>query len=209
MFHEIRFPIAVSYGSSGGPQRRTEVVTLANGHEERTTPWAQSRHSYDAGFGLRSADDVAVLIDFFEARSGRLHGFRWKDWTDFRSARPGDDIEGGDQLLGTGDSARRDFQLLKHYVSGAQDYARIITKPVQGTVRITVGDVPMQEQIDYSVDYATGIVTFALPPEDDAEVRAGFEFDVPVRFDTDVLEISIATFEAGQIPSVPVVEVRV
>lgn len=87
-FHEVLYPARLSYGSTGGPERRTEIVTLSNGFEERNSPWAHSRRRYDAGGGLRSLDDVAVLVAFFEARMGRLHGFRWKDWADYKSCPP-------------------------------------------------------------------------------------------------------------------------
>ncbi len=103
MFHEIRFPANLSFGASGGPERRTEVVTLANGYEERNTPWAHARRRYDAGLGLSALDDLAVLIAFFEARQGQLIGFRWKDWSDYKSCLPSQDTAGPDQLIGLGD----------------------------------------------------------------------------------------------------------
>ena len=88
-FHEVRFPANLSFGSIGGPERRTDVVTLANGFEERNTPWAHSRRRYDAGIGMRSLDDIETLIAFFEARRGQMYAFRWKDWSDYRSGPPG------------------------------------------------------------------------------------------------------------------------
>lgn len=208
-FHEIRFPASLSFGALGGPERRTEIVTLANGFEERNSPWAHSRRRYDAGLGLRSLDDVGLLIAFFEARHGQLNGFRWKDWADFRSGPASRDVDSGDQLLAVGDEERDVFQLIKRYVSGEQDYARPITKPVAGSVRISVGGDEKQEGIDYAVDVTTGLVSFAHPPDVGAEIRAGFEFDVPVRFDTDRIQTSMASFKAGEVPSVPVVEIRV
>lgn len=209
MFHEVRFPASLSFGSLGGPQRRTDVVTLANGFEERNTPWAHSRRYYDAGLGLRSLDDVADLIAFFEARSGQLHGFRWKDWADYRSSRPTEDPSDTDHEIGIGDSAQVSFQLIKRYTSGAQSYARPITKPVDGTVKVSIEEVAMIETIDFEVDHATGVVTFDQPPEDGARIKAGFEFDVPVRFDTDRIETSVESFRAGNVPNVPIVEIRV
>src|SRR3989338_4129989 len=95
-FHEIRFPTNLSFGALGGPERQTEVVTLANGFEERNTPWEHSRRRYDAGMGLRSLDDVDALIAFFEARRGQLHAFRWKDWADFRSCKPSQTVSAPD-----------------------------------------------------------------------------------------------------------------
>jgi uncharacterized protein (TIGR02217 family) len=207
-FHEVRFPANLSFGSVGGPERRTEIVTLASGFEERNSPWAHSRRRYDAGLGLRSLDDVAALVAFFEARGGQLHAFRWKDWADFKSCAPKGVPGDMDQLLGHGNGAERVFALRKGYASGAQLYWRPILKPVAGTVRVSVAGRPMVETEAWSVDVATGLVTFADPVPEGAEVRAGFEFDVPVRFDTDRIAVSVASFQAGDVPVVPVVEVR-
>ncbi|MBM2576809.1 DUF2460 domain-containing protein [Jannaschia sp. Os4] len=208
MFHEVRFPARLSFGSSGGPERLTEVVELANGFEERNTPWADSRRRYDAGVGVRSLDDMAALIAFFEARRARLHGFRWKDWADWHSGVPSEGVRPGDQVIGVGDGVRVEWPLAKTYRSGAHDYVRTISKPVEGTVRIALADDELREGDHWTVDVATGLVTFLSPPEDGAEVTAGFEFDVPVRFDTDALQVTAAGFEAGEVPSVPVVEIR-
>jgi uncharacterized protein (TIGR02217 family) len=208
-FHEIRFPTTLSFGALGGPERRTEVVTLANGFEERNTPWAHSRRRYDAGLGLRSLDDVAVVIAFFEARQGQMFGFRWKDWSDHKSARLSRAITGDDQALGMGDEVRSEFQIVKNYASGTARYARPMTKLVAGTVLVSVSGEPQVEGVDYTVDVTTGLVTFNHPPDFQAVVTAGYEFDVPVRFDTDAIITSMTTFQAGEVPDVPVVEVRV
>lgn len=207
-FHEVRFPADLSFGSVGGPERRTEVVTLANGHEERNTPWAHARRRYDAGLGMRSLDDIAALIAFFEARAGQLHGFRWKDWSDWKTGLPSgvpafDDVE-----LGRGDGAARAVALRKSYVSGGVAYHRPIAKPVAGSVRIGIDGQELREGVHYAVDTATGIVTFTEPPEAGLRITAGFEFDVPVRFDTDRIATSVASFQAGEVPDVPVVELR-
>lgn len=208
-FHEIRFPASLSFGSIGGPERRTEVVTLANGYEERNTPWKHSRRRYDGGLGLRSLDDLEILIAFFEARQGQMHGFRWKDWADYKSCKPSGEVGCFDQLLGLGDEESTEWQLRKCYRSGAAEYHRVVAKPVAGTVRIAVGGDEMQESVDYSVDYGTGLVTFASAPDFEAEITAGFELDVPVRFGTDIIQTSVASFKAGDVPTVPIVEVRV
>jgi uncharacterized protein (TIGR02217 family) len=207
-FHEIRFPVNLSFGSLGGPERRTDVVTLANGFEERNTPWAHSRRRYDAGLGLRSLDDVELLIAFFEARRGQLHGFRWKDWSDFRSCKPSLKVSPFDQTLGRGDGVRTAFALLKTYRSGEQIYERPIAKPVVGSVQVALAGDPKVETVEYVVDAARGIVSFSSPPDIGALITAGFEFDVPVRFDTDRLQTSVGAFQAGEIPNVPVIEVR-
>lgn len=207
-FHEIRFPPRLSLGSRGGPERLTEIVALANGHEERNTPWEHSRRRYDAGVGMRSLDDIGDLIAFFEARRGRLHGFRWKDWADFKSGKPSERPAHDDQVIGIGDGARRQFALSKTYRSGSESYRRPVTKPVEGTVRIGLSQDELVVGEHFLVDLATGIVTFVDAPETGAEITAGFEFDVPVRFDTDVIMTSVANFQAGEIPDVPVVELR-
>ncbi|MCO4841467.1 MAG: DUF2460 domain-containing protein [Yoonia sp.] len=207
-FHEIQFPANLSFGSVGGPERRTEIVTLSNGFEERNTPWAHSRRRYDAGIGLRSLNDVATIVAFFEAREGQLHSFRWKDWGDYKSCVPLSAPVSSDQLIAIGDEVTQVIQLTKTYTSGGHSYIRPISKPVEGTVRVAIGGDELQETIDYDVNFATGEVTFAHPPDLGAEVRAGFEFDVPVRFDTDAIQTSVSSFRAGDAPNVPIVEVR-
>lgn len=208
-FHEVRFPASLSFGSIGGPERRTDVVTLANGYEERNTPWAHSRRRYDAGFGMRSLKDIETLIAFFEARRGQMYGFRWKDWSDYRSGSTLAEVTVGDQVIGEGDDAATVFQLTKTYRSGEFTYLRPIAKPVAGSVRIGVEQDELRETIDYELDVTTGVVTFAHPPAAGQTVTAGFEFDVPVRFDSDRIQTSVASFQAGDVPNVPVVEVRV
>lgn len=207
-FHEVRFPSNLSFGSVGGPERRTEVVALANGFEERNTPWAEARRRYDAGVSLRSLDDIEDLIRFFEARQGQLHGFRWKDWSDYKSCRSSGAIGFEDQRIGVGDGATLVFQLTKTYASGPASQVRRIVKPVQGTVRVGLQGDELHEGVHYTVDWETGQVRFVTAPALTEQVTAGFEFDVAVRFDTDRIQVSVASFQAGEVPSVPVVEVR-
>lgn len=208
-FHDIRFPANLSFGSLGGPERQTEIVTLANGYEERNTPWEHSRRRYDAGLGLRSLDDVAALLDFFEARRGPLHGFRWKDWSDYRSAKPSQAITPLDQRFGVGDGVTLTFQLSKLYLSGMAEYIRPILKPIAGTVIVALANDPKVEGEEFEVDPTTGLVTFTVAPDIGTILSAGFEFDVPVRFDTDRIQTSVASFQAGEVPNVPIIEVRV
>lgn len=207
-FDEVRFPTKLSFGSVGGPERRTEIVELTNGFEERNTPWAQSRRRYDAGLSLRSLDDIGELIAFFEARRGQLRGFRWKDWADYKSCPASAGVGFEDQGIGTGDGVATDFRLSKSYASGGSSETRRIAKPAQGTVRVGLQGDELVETVHYTVDYGTGTVTFASAPAVGERVTAGFEFDVPVRFDTDRIQVSVASFQAGEVPQVPVVEVR-
>ncbi len=205
-FHDVRFPGAVSLGSSGGPERRTEIVTLGSGREERNAPWAQSRRRYDAGTGLRSFDDLYAVTAFFEARRGRLHAFRWKDPLDFKSCPPSQAISATDQTLGTGDGARDAFQLVKTYWDAGGAYERRIVKPVAGSVRVALNGVELTAA-DFTVDDAQGRVTIAHAPGAGVVVTAGFRFDVPVRFDADRLDMNLSAFQAGEAPHIPLVEV--
>lgn len=208
-FHEVRFPTKLSFGSIGGPERRTDVVTLANGFEERNTPWAHSRRRYDAGLGMCSLDDVEAVISFFEARRGQMYGFRWKDWSDYKSSRASGSVAVDDQVIAVGDGVTTKFQLVKTYRSDEFSYVRPIAKPVAGTVRIGVGQDEMRESFDYEIDITTGAIEFVHAPVEAMTITAGFEFDVPVRFDTDRIQTSVASFQAGEVPNVPIIEVRV
>lgn len=208
-FHEIRFPASLSFGSVGGPVRHTDIVALANGFEERNTPWAHSRRRYDAGMAMRGLDDIETLIAFFEARRGQMYGFRWKDWADYKSCNATSAPQFDDLLIATGDGVETEFQLTRPYASGGHTYLRPISKPVAGSVLVGLAGVAQQEGPDLAVDHTTGWITFTTPPSAGQEITAGFEFDVPVRFDTDRINISMANFQAGEVPDVPVIEVRV
>ncbi|GGB55509.1 hypothetical protein GCM10011316_29490 [Roseibium aquae] len=161
-FDEVRFPDVVARGALGGPERRTEIVELTSGFEERNTPWADSRRKYDVGSGIRHPDHLSEVIAFFEARSGRLRGFRFKDWADFTSSRPSAPVTPFDQVLGAADGSQTSFQLIKAYSSGSRSWIRRIAKPVAGTVLIAV-DGAVQAS-GWSVDPANGIVTFDAAP---------------------------------------------
>lgn len=205
-FHEIRFPDSISRGAKGGPERRTRIVELASGDEERNASWANSRRRYDVSYGVRRADDLAAVVAFFEARNGRLHAFRFKDWSDYKSCLPSATPTATDQIIGTGNGSTTTFALTKTYASGAQSWARAIIKPVAGTVTVSLNGVP--QGAGWSVNTTTGIVNFAVPPTTGAVIRAGFEFDVPVRFDTDELPVTLDIERTGSIPSIPLIEVR-
>ncbi|WP_427025904.1 phage distal tail protein, Rcc01695 family [Aureimonas ureilytica] len=203
-FSEERFPLSVAFGTSGGPERRTDIVRLSTGYENRNQRTRHSWRRYDAGSGVKSLADLIRVLDFFEARRGRLVGFRFRDPFDAASARWGQAATALDQLLGTGDGETRSFQLAKRYGTGEDAYVRPIRKPVAGTVRLAVDGVAAKA----SVEATSGLVTFASPPPPGSRITAGFEFDVPVRFDIDHLALNVAAFEAGDIPTIPLVEIR-
>jgi uncharacterized protein (TIGR02217 family) len=209
-FHEVLFPLDISLKSAGGPLRRTDVVVLGSGAEERNARWAHSRRRYDAGYGVKTFDALSQVIAFFEERRGRLYGFRWRDRLDHSSAAPDAAIAATDQTIGTGDGASNTFQLSKTYGALYSPYQRPVAKPVAGSVRVAVAGSEATEGTDFTVDSATGLVTFLAGhvPAVGAAVSAGFMFDVPVRFDTDYLEVDLSAFAAGAIPKIPLVEIK-
>lgn len=210
-FDEVRFPVTISRSAVGGPERMTEVVTLRSGFEERNSTWADSRRRYDAGYGVKRLNDLYEVIEFFEARRGKHRGFRWKDWADYKSCAPETGTTNADQAIGTGNGVDDTFQLAKVYSPASHPYTRAVAKPVQGTVKVSVNGVARTEGAHYTVNYETGRITFLAgeTPAAGHAVKAGFEFDVAVRFDTDRLDVNLDTFFAGAIPQIPLVEVRV
>lgn len=207
-FHEVRLPARLAFGSTGGVERRTEIVTLGSGFERRSTPWAMGRRRYLIGANLRSLDDMAALTGFFEARRGRLYGFRFRDFADCKSCAPGAAVGPLDQALGEGDGARTTFPLVKRYGAGGDALERRIAKPVERTARVAIGGVELAAS-GFAVDAATGMLTLAAAPGAGAVVTAGFEFDTPVRFDADRIEVTLESFDAGRMAAVPLIEVRV
>lgn len=205
-FHETLFPLDISLNAEGGPVRKTEIVTLVSGHEERNAQWAASRRSWNAGYGVKSMADIEKITTFFEARRGRLYGFRFRDPFDHQSSAYGKAISPFDQVIGAGDGSALSFALTKRYENGGASYARRISKPVAGSVRVAVNDV---ETAAFTADETNGTITFAVAPPSGAAISAGFSFDCPVRFDTDALRINLAAFRAGDIPSIPLIEVIV
>jgi uncharacterized protein (TIGR02217 family) len=223
-FHPVRFPLDVALAARGGPERRTDVVTLASGREQRNSRWHHSRRRYNAGYGVKSRADMAAVLAFFEERRGRLHGFLWRDGLDYSSGGP---VPGpADQAIGTGDGATTQYALTKRYGADFDPYLRPISRPVAGSVRVALdgeeltggwtvenGVVSFAEPPEvevmsgWSVDVTTGGIAFASAPADGAAVTAGFLFDVPVRFDTDRLDVELSSFDAAEAPSIPLVEI--
>ena len=210
-FHEVQFPPGISYGSSGGPGFSTSIVQVDSGAEERISRWNSARRRYDARYGVKSLEELDALRDFYLARFGAAHGFRWKDHADFTSASNHRSAPAfGDEVIGTGDGATESFQLKTRYTSGEiYTVTRNITKPVEGTT--VVGLDGVEQASGWSVNNSTGIVTFTTAPGSAVEVTAGCEYDVPVRFGSDLdetLSISRDAFNSGGLSNVPVVEIR-
>ena len=203
-FHDVRFPLELGYGAAGGPEFSTQVVVTGSGYEQRNSQWSDARLYYDAGVGVRSEADLTALIAFFRARRGQAHGFRFSDPLDRTTAVDGA-VVATDQVLGIGDGGATRFALVKHYGAADDPQTRRITRPVAGSVRVAVAGVVRAS--GWSLG-AGGHVDFDVAPAPGAIVTAGFEFDVPVRFAADRIDVSIAGWQAGELPSVPLVEVR-
>lgn len=197
-FVEAQFPADISYGSSGGPEYTTDIVTSQSGYEQRNVNWEQARATFNVAHGVKTKAQLDTLIAFFRARKGRAYGFRFKDWTDYQAVN---------QLIGTGNGSATQFQLVKRYTSGAVTETRMITKPVAGTVQIYKNAVLQTSGV--SIDTATGLVTFAVAPAAASAITANFEFDVPVRFDTDRLSARLESYGVHSWQDIPLVEVRV
>ena len=196
-FHDVQFPATIAYGASGGPRFLTAITATQSGREQRVAQWQRSRGEWNVSTGIRSRADVAAFLAFFYARRGRAHGFRFRDWTDFRAS---------DQHLGTGDGEETAFQLLRRYDSGGAVHERRITRPVEGTVTVYRDGVKATSGV--SIDHTAGQVTFSSAPDAGTEISADFEFDVPARFDTDAADLTVETFEMQQWGRITVVEIR-
>lgn len=206
-FNEVVMPLRVGFGTSGGPEFSTEIVTIDNGYERRNQNWSQARRVYDARTGVRSQSDAATLLAFFHAQAGRAYGFRLHDWSDGTSASDGVSVPAAiDQTIGTGDGTTTIFQLVKNYSNGGAAHVRTIAKPVAGSVLIAVAGAVQTG--GWSVDTTTGLVTFAAAPASGVAITAGYRFDVPVRFDTDQLSLTVQNYSQYK-AEIPIIEIRV
>lgn len=197
-FDEIRFPVDISYGAMGGPEYSTDIVMLDNGFEKRNINWSVSRGRWNVSHGVKTKTQFDELLSFFRSRRGKAIGFRFKDWMDY---------QGVNQNIGTGNGSTVAFQLRKSYVSLTTTY-RDIFKPVDGTVLIYVNSVLKTEGTDYTIDYTTGIVTFSSAPSSGLAITSDYEYDVPVRFDTDIFNGVIDTFDGYSLNDIVLVELR-
>lgn len=196
-FHNVRFPTDISYGSSGGPEYSTDIVITHSGYEQRNVNWQEARAVYNVTHGVKTKEQLDALIAFFRARRGRAYGFRFKDWADYA-------VTG--QEIGIGDGVITEFQLVKTYSSGEEVVTRNVYKPVDNSVVIYVDN--MEQVSGVSIDTDTGLVTFTSPPANTAVIKADFEFDVPVRFDTDRLSASLDNYGVHSWSNITLVEVR-
>jgi len=218
-FDEVQFPTDISFGSKGGPGYKTDIIMGDGGAEQRVSRWSTPRWTFDASYGVKSAAQARTLLDFYLARLGAARGFRYKDFTDFTSAADGvgtptsADVATGVGDSTTGSDGTATFQLIKKYTSGLQVITRNITKPVSGTDVVQVNGAAQTRGVDYNIDTTTGIITFTATnvPTTGQVIRAGFEFDVPVRFSEamdEKLAISIDNYANRSAGAIGLVEVR-
>lgn len=206
-FHEVLFPPAISYGSAGGPKFKTTIFTADSGYEQRNIDWSSTRAEYDVSHGIKSQPQMDELTAFFYARRGRAYGFRFKDFNDFRIKQ---------QVIGVGDGVKTKFQIIKSYTDTNPEtgethvFNRKLFKIAWGTVAgVTMGAAVQVQGVDYTVDYNTGVITFATPPLNTANIKIGAaEFHVPVRFDTDHLDATHEFWNTQTWGSIPLIEVR-
>ncbi len=175
----------------------TDIIKTFSGHEQRSINWAVAKGRWNIATGIKGQTDIDTLIAFYRARYGKAVGFRFKDWSDYR-------IVAGN--IGIGDSSTTEFQLKKQYSSGSIIIDRIITKPVTGTVTAYIDGTP---DANIAIDTSTGIITFTSAPANSTIITVDAEFDVPVRFDTDQMDIMMETDTLGRWSNIPVVEVRI
>ena len=203
-FHEIRLPLVLAFGAAGGPVLASSVVRLASGRESRNARWTSARRQWQLGGLKLRTDQAQELSAFFEARGGRVFGFRFRDPVDWMSCAPSGGIAAADQALGIGDGTTTSFQLTKHYSSGEASFARVIAKPVDGSVVVAVDG---EAASGFDVDWTTGVVTFEAAPAEGAVLTAGFEFDVPARFDADKIEFAVEAPGVLRVTHAAVVEI--
>lgn len=206
-FHEVSFPQDQAYDSEFAAGFNTNIIELDSGLEERVSRWSGPRHQYDLSHTVRSIANLNTIKTFYVARQGAANGFRFKDWTDYSSNADGRTAPtDSDQDIGTGDASKTQFQLVKKYTSGPTTRTRKITKPVSGSVLIAFDGTPQGS--GWTVNTATGIVTFGTAPGSGVVVTAGYEFEVPVRFGEEADEALNLTYEAYEQAnmSIPVIE---
>ena len=202
-FDNVPYPFALGRNASVAPEFSTTIAVTASGHERRNSLWSDARLNFDVGAGIRSESELGELVAFFRARRGPARGFRLTDPFDHSSNGMTGTPTMLDQLLGIGDGLRSEFQLIKAY-GPVEPQLRPITRPRPDSLVVSVGGAATTA---WTLE-DKGVLRFLAAPPAGAEVRAGFLFDVPVRFAEDRLDISAVNFAAGEAPSIPLIEVR-
>lgn len=194
-FLEVRFPESISFNSSTILEFNTTIITAKNGKEFRNINWNNNKMKFNIINGIKTKAELNEILKFFRNVKGKAYGFRFKDWTDFSVTL---------QQIGIGNGEKTQFQLIKTYTTNNTTYTRKITKPVISTIKVFLDNV---ETNDFSIDLTTGLITFTTAPSNNVIITANFEFDVPVRFNTDILEISMESINSGKIKDLELIEI--
>ena len=200
-----RFPVTISYKSRGGPRFSTDVVVIDSGAEQRNANWLNARHEYDAVFGVEDEASLELMLEFFHAAKGMAHTFPYKDWMDFKSCPTSTDVSSTDQtIVSAATSGQVSAQITKAYSRGGLLTVRDIFKVRASTLVLEVDGSVRASGFSLS---STSVASFAPALASGAVVKAGFEYDVACRFDTDRLAVSLDAYRIGSL-SVPIVEVN-
>ena len=194
-FLEIRFPDSISFNSSTILEFNTTIITSKNGKEYRNVNWNNNKMKFNIVNGIKTKTELDEVIKFFRNVKGKADGFRFKDWTDFSAVN---------QQIGIGDGETKEFQLIKTYTINGNTYTRKIKKPVISTIKVFLDGI---ETNDFSIDLTNGLITFEVAPSDTTIITANFEFDVPVRFNNDLLEVSLNSLSSGKINNLELIEI--
>jgi len=194
-FLEIRFPDSISFNSSTILEFNTTIITSKNGKEYRNVNWNNNKMKFNIVNGIKTKSELNEVIKFFRNVKGKAYGFRFKDWTDFSATN---------QQIGIGNGETKEFQLIKTYTINGNTYTRKIKKPVISTIKVFLDGV---ETNDFSIDLTNGLITFEVAPSDTTIITANFEFDVPVRFNNDLLEVSLNSLSSGKINNLELIEI--
>lgn len=194
-FLEIRFPDSISFNSSTILEFNTTIITSKNGKEYRNVNWNNNKMKFNIVNGIKTKTELDEVIKFFRNVKGKAYGFRFKDWTDFSAIN---------QQIGIGDGETKEFQLIKTYTINGNTYTRKIKKPVISTIKVFLDGI---ETNDFSIDLTNGLITFEVAPSDTTIITANFEFDVPVRFNNDLLEVSLNSLSSGKINNLELIEI--
>lgn len=195
-FLEIRFPESIAFNSSSILEFNTTIIKAKNGYEQRNINWNSNKMKFNIINGIKTKTELDELITFFRNVKGAGYGFRFKDFTDYQTEN---------QYIGVGNGETKEFQLIKAYrVSDNIVYYRKITKPVISTVRVFINDI---ESKDFNIDLTTGLITLNTVPEVNTSIKANFEFDVPVRFENDIMEITMNSINSGNVKEIILTEI--
>ena len=195
-FLEIKFPESISFNSSSILEFNTTILKTKNGSEARNINWNTNKMKFNIINGIKTKTELEEISSFFRNVKGCAYGFRFKDWTDYSTTN---------QQIGLGNESTTEFQLIKTYTISGNTYTRKITKPVISTIKVFLNGI---ENTDFSIDLTTGLITFNTAPLNDITITADFEFDIPVRFNSDILEIKLETINTGQIKELELIEVN-